>query len=74
MVVGVQQIEFATLTVDSGEFICVKEKVADTSQMVTINLGKVANPNRRCITADSAIMNSGSNVFAFKGTYMIITL
>ena len=67
--ISVQQIGFATLTVESDGSICVKKNVTDTSQVVTINLGKVANQNRRCITADSAIINSGSNVF-LKGTWL----
>jgi len=50
-----------------------KEKVADTSQLLTVNLGKVQNPNWRRIGANSGIMNSASEAFALKGAYIIIT-
>jgi len=65
--INVQQIGFATLTMESDKFICVREKVADTSQVVIIDLADAANPIRRPITADSAIMNPASKVIALKG-------
>ena len=64
-----QQIGFATLSVESDEFISMKEKVADTSQLLTVNLGKIQNPNWRRIGANSGMMNSASEVFALKGAY-----
>ena len=73
MGINVQQIGFATLTMESDKFICVREKVADTSQVVIIDLADATNPIRRPITADSAIMNPASKVIALKGAYMIIT-
>ena len=66
MGINVQQIGFATLTMESDKFICVREKVADTSQAVIIDLADAANPIRRPITADSAIMNPASKVIALK--------
>ena len=71
--INVQQIGFATLTMESDKFICMREKVADTSQVVIIDLADAVNPIRRPITADSAIMNPASKVIALKGAYMIIT-
>ena len=60
-------IGFATLTMESDKFICVREKVAETAQVVIIDLADAANPIRRPITADSAIMNPASKVIALKG-------
>lgn len=65
--INVQQIGFATLTMESDKFICVREKVGDTAQVVIIDLADPANPIRRPITADSAIMNPASKVIALKG-------
>lgn len=65
--INVQNISFATLTMESDKFICVREKVGDTSQVVIIDLGDPTNPIRRPITAESAIMNPASKVIALKG-------
>ena len=65
--INVQQIGFATLTMESDKFICIREKVGDTSQVIIIDLADSANPIRRPITADSAIMNPASKVIALKG-------
>ncbi len=62
-----QQIGFATLTLESDKFICVREKVGDTAQVIIIDLADSGNPIRRPITADSAIMNPASKVIALKG-------
>ena len=66
-----QQIGFATLTMESDKFICVREKVGETSQVIIIDLADSANPIRRPITADSAIMNPASKVIALKGECML---
>ena len=68
-----QQIGFASLTMESDKFICVREKVGETSQVIIIDLADSANPIRRPITADSAIMNPASKVIALKGkcTYIV---
>ena len=66
--INVQQIGFATLTLESDKFICVREKVGETAQVVIIDLADPGSPIRRPITADSAIMNPGSKVIALKGT------
>lgn len=60
-------ISFNTLTMESDKFICVREKVGDTSEVVIIDMGDPTNPIRRPISADSAIMNPASKVIALKG-------
>ncbi|XP_045503328.1 clathrin heavy chain [Colias croceus] len=60
-------ISFNTLTMESDKFICVREKVGDTSEVVIIDIGDPTNPIRRPISADSAIMNPASKVIALKG-------
>lgn len=52
---------------ESDKFICVREKVGDTAQVVIIDMNDSANPIRRPISADSAIMNPASKVIALKG-------
>lgn len=52
---------------ESDKFICVREKVAETAQVVIIDLQDPTNPIRRPISADSAIMNPASKVIALKG-------
>lgn len=64
--INVQQIGFATLTLESDKFICIREKVGDTAQVIIIDLADANNPIRRPITADSAIMNPASKVIALK--------
>jgi len=67
--VGINQasVSFNTLTMESDKFICVREKVGETSQVVIIDMGDPSNPIRRPISADSAIMNPASKVIALKG-------
>ncbi|KAJ8957926.1 hypothetical protein NQ318_001923 [Aromia moschata] len=65
--INVANISFATLTMESDKFICVREKVGDTSQVVIIDMADPNNPIRRPITAESAIMNPASKVIALKG-------
>lgn len=52
---------------ESDKFICVREKVGETAQVVIIDLADPNNPTRRPISADSAIMNPKSKVIALKG-------
>lgn len=52
---------------ESDKFICVREKIGDTAQVVIIDLNDASNPIRRPISADSAIMNPASKVLALKG-------
>nr|CAD7600904.1 unnamed protein product [Timema genevievae] len=67
--VGINQanISFNTLTMESDKFICVRERVGETAQVVIIDLADPTNPIRRPISADSAIMNPASKVIALKG-------
>lgn len=52
---------------ESDKFICVREKVGETSEVVIIDMTDPTNPIRRPISADSAIMNPASKVIALKG-------
>lgn len=52
---------------ESDKFICIREKVGETSQVVIIDMADANNPIRRPITAESAIMNPASKVIALKG-------
>jgi clathrin heavy chain len=64
--ISANAISFSTLTMESDKFICVREKVGDTAQVVIIDMADSANPIRRPISADSAIMNPASKVIALK--------
>ncbi|KAI8117801.1 Clathrin heavy chain [Lucilia cuprina] len=64
--ININSISFSTLTMESDKFICVREKVNDTAQVVIIDMNDTANPTRRPISADSAIMNPASKVIALK--------
>ena len=64
--INVANIGFSTLTMESDKFICVREKVGETAQVVIIDLTDPNNPIRRPITADSAIMHPTSKVIALK--------
>ncbi|KAG9509753.1 Clathrin heavy chain 1, partial [Fragariocoptes setiger] len=59
-------ISFNTLTMESDRFICVREQVGDSAQVVIIDMSAPQTPIRRPISADSAIMNPGSKVIALK--------
>lgn len=64
--INATNIGFSTLTMESDKYICVREKVGDTAQVVIIDMNDTANPVRRPISADSAIMNPTSKVIALK--------
>ncbi|KAL7673887.1 hypothetical protein ACOME3_000167 [Neoechinorhynchus agilis] len=66
--VGIQSpnIGFATVTMESDRFICVRDKVGDVSQVVIIDMRSPSTPTRRPITADSAIMNPQHKIIALK--------
>lgn len=51
---------------ESDKFICVREKVGESAQIVIIDMTDPNSPIRRPITADSAIMNPASKVIALK--------
>jgi hypothetical protein len=54
---------------ESDRFICVREKVNETNQVVIIDMANNNELVRRPITADSVIMNPASKVMALKGIY-----
>jgi len=64
--ISASNIGFNSLTMESDKFICVREKVGETNQVVIIDMADSANPIRRPISADSAIMNPASKVIALK--------
>ena len=59
---------------ESDKFICVREKVGETAQVVIIDMDNPNNPIRRPISADSAIMNPKSKVIALKGNLFFLKL
>jgi clathrin heavy chain len=65
--VNVANINFSTLTMESDKFICIREKLNDSGQVTIIDLSDIANPIRRPISAESAIMHPTSKVIALKG-------
>lgn len=64
--INAANIGFSTLTMESDKFICVREKVGETAQVIIIDMNDSSNPIRRPISADSAIMNPASKVIALK--------
>jgi len=64
--ISAANVGFNSLTMESDKFICVREKVGDTNQVVIIDMADPVNPIRRPISADSAIMNPASKVIALK--------
>jgi len=62
-------IGFATLTMESEKYICVREQATTPdgkSQIVIVDMANPTQPVRRPITADSAIMNPDQNILALK--------
>ncbi|CAF3960600.1 unnamed protein product [Adineta steineri] len=64
--INAANIGFSSLTMESDNFICVREKVNDTAFVIIIDMTNVKNSIKRPITADSAIMNPASKIIAFK--------
>lgn len=60
-------IGFATLTMTSDKFICIREEQA--KQVVIVDLADVNNLTRRPISAESACMNPNEQVIALRGQY-----
>ncbi|KRX18794.1 Clathrin heavy chain 1 [Trichinella nelsoni] len=69
--ISASNIGFSTVTMESDKYICVKEKVGDSAQVVVIDLNDISNPMRRPISADSVIMNPVSKVLALKAGKML---
>lgn len=59
---------------ESDKYICIREKVGETAQVVIIDLSDPGNPIRRPITAESAIMNPASKVIALRGKQELFRL
>ncbi|CAM1325764.1 CLTC (predicted) [Pycnogonum litorale] len=64
--INAASIGFNSLTMESDKFICIREKVGDSAQVVILDMTDATNPIRRPISADSAIMNPASKVIALK--------
>lgn len=66
---GIQpaSIGFASLTLESDRFVCVREEVNGTKQVVIIDLADASNVIRRPISAESAIMHLEEKVIALRG-------
>lgn len=52
---------------ESDKFICIRETVGNTSQVVIVDMNNPQNLMRRPISADSAIMNPATQIIALKG-------
>lgn len=65
---GVQpgSIGFATLTLESDRFVCVREEVNGAKQVVIIDMNDPNNVVRRPISAESAIMHVDDKVIALR--------
>lgn len=70
--VNAASIGFNTLTMESDRFICVREQVNDTNQVVIIDLRNQNDIMRRPISADSVIMHPTSKVMALKGNCVLL--
>jgi clathrin heavy chain len=64
--ISTESIGFASLTLESDKYICVREKVGDVHQVVIIDMADPSGLLRRPITADSAIMNPVAKIIALK--------
>eukprot|EP00049_Salpingoeca_infusionum_P005686 m.95267 g.95267 ORF g.95267 m.95267 type:complete len:1670 (+) comp13054_c0_seq1:74-5083(+) len=58
-------IAFATLTVESEKYICVRESTGDQNEVAIIDVAS-SNVDRKPISADSAIMNPSDFIIALK--------
>ncbi|GBG80598.1 hypothetical protein CBR_g31057 [Chara braunii] len=63
--VAQQFVTFTHVTMESEKFICVRE-TAPQNSVVIIDMSQPAQPLRRPITADSALMNPASKILALK--------
>lgn len=64
--VNASNIGFATLTLESDKYICIREREGDQNRLCIIDLSDSASVVRRPITADSAIMNPTTKIIALK--------
>ncbi|KAJ1034690.1 hypothetical protein NDA13_000947 [Ustilago tritici] len=61
-----ESISFANVTLESENFVCVRESINGTDSVVIVNLNEISDVMRRPITADSAIMNPIQKIIALK--------
>jgi len=66
--INASSIGFNTLTMESDKFICIRENVGGTNQVVIVDMNNPQNLMRRPISADSAIMNPATQIIALKGS------
>ncbi|KDD74078.1 hypothetical protein H632_c1591p0, partial [Helicosporidium sp. ATCC 50920] len=66
---GIQSgsITFTNVTLESDKYLCVRE-TTPTNQLTILDLSNPSAPQRRPITAESAIMNPDSQIIALKAT------
>ena len=57
---------FATLSMESEKYICVRESQGGKNQVVVLEMSDLKNPRRWPITADSAIMHPKEKIIALK--------
>ena len=68
-----QAIGFATLTMESEKYICIRETLPDgSSNVVIIDMENPTQLIRRPISADAAIMNPKEPVLALKGEPLLL--
>ncbi|GFT60930.1 clathrin heavy chain 1 [Nephila pilipes] len=70
--INAANIAFNNLTMESDKFICVRQKVGESSQLVIIDMSNPSNPIRRPIAADSAIMNPELKVIVLKASCLTL--
>eukprot|EP01089_Gocevia_fonbrunei_P022518 TRINITY_DN913_c0_g1_i1.p2 TRINITY_DN913_c0_g1~~TRINITY_DN913_c0_g1_i1.p2 ORF type:complete len:151 (-),score=27.38 TRINITY_DN913_c0_g1_i1:595-1047(-) len=66
--VAAESIGFATLTLESQKYICVRDTTQAENFVVVIDLDNTSRIVREKITADSAIMNPTKNILALKAS------
>jgi len=64
--INTQNIGFTTVTMESEKFICVRDEQNGKKELVVIDTSNPTAPERRTISADSAIMNPVAKVIALK--------
>lgn len=52
---------------ESEKYVCIREKVGESNNVVIIDLADPTNIMKRPITADSAIMHPTTQVIALRG-------
>lgn len=64
--INTANIGFNTVTMESENFICVRDINGEKNELVVIDMKQPNSPERRTIKADSAIMNPVAKVIALK--------